>query len=66
MLILAYRKRLDFSQEELAGRAHIAPITVGRIERGEFRVTLEHAEAIAAACQVPLWQVLKDIAEHKG
>jgi len=60
VLILAHRKRLRWSQEELAGRAHIAPITVGRIERGEFRVTLEHAEAMADACQVPLWQLIKE------
>jgi len=53
------RLHLGFSQEELADRAHLDRTTVGRVERGEFRVTLEVAGAMAQACETSLWEMLR-------
>ncbi|MBZ9752494.1 helix-turn-helix transcriptional regulator [Deinococcus sp. HMF7604] len=57
------RLRLGVSQEELAARAHLDRTFVGRVERGEFRISLENAAALAQACGEPLWQILQRIGE---
>ena len=57
------RHALGFSQEDLADRACLDRTTIGRVERGEFRATLEIADAMARACGVPLWQILLEV-EH--
>lgn len=59
VMVRQQRRALGFSQEELASRAGLDRTTIGRVERGEFRVTLDAAEAMALACGVPLWQLLK-------
>ncbi|WP_102128371.1 helix-turn-helix domain-containing protein [Deinococcus planocerae] len=58
------RVRQGISQEELAARAQLDRTFVGRVERGEFRITLENADALAQACGEVLWEVLKLCAEE--
>lgn len=55
------RLNLGYSQEELAARANLDRTFVGRVERGEFRISLENAEALATACGVKLWEILQVI-----
>lgn len=55
------RRQLGLSQEELAARADLDRTFLGRVERGEFRISLENASALAHACNVPLWQILQHI-----
>ena len=43
------RKRLDWSQTDLAEKAGIHPNTAARIERGEFEPSLSMADALASA-----------------
>lgn len=59
------RRALGLSQEELANRSELDRTTVGRVERGEFRATLEVAAAMALACETPLWQLLQNIARQE-
>jgi transcriptional regulator with XRE-family HTH domain len=58
------RVQIGISQEELAARAHLDRTFVGRVERGEFRISLENAAALAQACHRSLWQILQEI-EHQ-
>ena len=59
------RLELGYSQEELAARAQLDRTFVGRVERGEFRISLENAAALARACDVSLWKILQR-AEETG
>jgi transcriptional regulator with XRE-family HTH domain len=59
------RKQLGISQEELAGRAGLDRTFVGRVERGDFRTTLENAQALALGCEEELWQLLKRASDSK-
>ena len=59
------RVRQGISQEELAARAQLDRTFVGRVERGEFRITLENAEAMAQACGEVLWHLLKLCVEDR-
>lgn len=47
------RKRLGMSQRELADKAGMAQPTLARLERGERHVTLDEAERLSAALEVP-------------
>jgi transcriptional regulator with XRE-family HTH domain len=62
VVVRQQRRALGLSQEELASRAGLDRTTIGRVERGEFRVTLDAAEAMALACGVPLWTLLRQAA----
>lgn len=55
------RLNQGISQEELAARANLDRTFVGRVERGEFRITLENAEALAVACGSSLRMFLNQI-----
>lgn len=59
------RQMSKFSQEDLADRAHLDRTTIGRIERGELRATLEVADAIARAFGSSLWNVLREAEERQ-
>lgn len=58
------RQRLGISQEELAHRAELDRTFVGRVERGEFRISLENAAALAEGCEEKLWHILQRIEEQ--
>ncbi|MFB9992531.1 helix-turn-helix domain-containing protein [Deinococcus oregonensis] len=60
------RRQLGWSQEELADRAQLDRTFLGRVERGEFRITLENAWALSNACGESLWTVLKDAEAPTG
>ena len=55
------RRASGLSQEDLADLAGLDRTTIGRIERGEFRATLDVAEAMAQACGKPLSEVFTAI-----
>jgi transcriptional regulator with XRE-family HTH domain len=48
------------SQEELAERADLASKMVSLIERFERNPTVNVADSIARAMNVPLWRLIKD------
>lgn len=48
------------SQEELAERADLASKMVSLIERFERNPTVNVADSIAQAMNVPLWRLIKD------
>lgn len=55
-----HRKARFLSQEELAERADLASKMVSLIERFERNPTLNVADSIAKAMDVPLWRLIKD------
>ena len=48
------------SQEELAERADLASKMISLIERFERNPTVNVADSIAKAMDVPLWRLIKD------
>jgi transcriptional regulator with XRE-family HTH domain len=59
-VVRKHRKARFFSQEELAERADLASKMVSLIERFERNPTVNVAESIARAMNVPLWRLIKD------
>jgi transcriptional regulator with XRE-family HTH domain len=55
-----HRKARFLSQEELAERADLASKMVSFIERFERNPTVNVADSIAQAMNVPLWRLIKD------
>jgi len=55
-----HRKARFLSQEELAERADLASKMVSLIERFERNPTINVADSIAQAMNVPLWRLIKD------
>jgi transcriptional regulator with XRE-family HTH domain len=55
-----HRKARFLSQEELAERADLASKMVSLIERYERNPTVNVADSIAQAMDVPLWRLIKD------
>ena len=55
-----HRKARFLSQEELAERADLASKMVSFIERFERNPTVNVADSIAQAMDVPLWRLIKD------
>ena len=55
-----HRKARFLSQEELAERADLASKMVSLIERFERNPTVNVADSIAQAMNVPLWRLIKD------
>ena len=53
------RKKLNFSQDELADRAKLHPTYISGIERGERNPTITSLDKIAKALNFPLFQLLK-------
>lgn len=53
------REGRGWSQERLAGRAELNRSYMGEIERGVVMPSLATAAKLAAALEVPLWQLLQ-------
>ncbi len=60
----AWRHKRGYSQEELAGKAHLHRNYIGMLERGERNVTLLVLEEIAANLDVSLTELIS-AAERK-
>ena len=56
--IRAFRREKDLSQEELADMCNLHRTYIGSVERGERNVTLSTLEALAAALDVSLPELL--------
>ena len=54
-----FRRKLDISQEELAGRADLHRTYIGMIERAEKNITLINMEKVANALKVKIEDLLK-------
>ena len=54
----AHRRRLGFSQEELAERSGLHRTYVGAIERGERNLTILNLEKLAMALRVDVQELL--------
>lgn len=59
-VVRKHRKARFLSQEELAERADLASKMVSLIERYERNPTVNVADSIAQAMNVPLWRLVKD------
>jgi len=59
-VVRKHRKARFMSQEELAERADLASKMVSLIERFERNPTVNVADSIAEAMNVPLWRLIKD------
>jgi transcriptional regulator with XRE-family HTH domain len=53
-LVRAARRRADLSQRQLADKAGVAPSTIGRIESGSLRPSLEILVRLLAAADIEL------------
>ena len=56
-----YRKKSEMSQEELAEKADLHPVYVGKVERGEQWVSLHALLRIAHALGVRLRELVADV-----
>lgn len=56
-----YRKQAQMSQEELAEKADLHPVYVGKVERGEQWVSLHALLRIADALRIRLRDVVKEL-----
>jgi transcriptional regulator with XRE-family HTH domain len=56
-----HRKQAGISQEELAEKADLHPVYVGKIERGEQWISLHALLRVAAALRTTASDLLKDI-----
>ncbi len=59
-VVRKHRKARFLSQEELAERADLASKMVSLIERFERNPTVNVADSLAQAMNVPLWRLIKD------
>ena len=59
-MVRKHRKARFLSQEELAERADLASKMVSLIERFERNPTVNVADSLAQAMNVPLWRLIKD------
>lgn len=64
-MVRLYRRRIGYSQEELANEARIHRTYIGGIERGERNPTLLMIYRLAAALNVPPSQLLANVSEEK-
>jgi transcriptional regulator with XRE-family HTH domain len=59
-IVRKHRKARFMTQEELAERADLAPKMISLIERLKINPTLNAADSIAQALNVPCWRLIKD------
>lgn len=59
--IREYRAKAGLSQEELAEKANLHPVYVGKIERGEQWISLHALLRIATALKIHLRDVLEKL-----
>lgn len=57
--IRTYRKKLNYSQEELAHKAGLHPTYIGQLERGEKNPTIETIEKITIALDITLEELFR-------
>ena len=60
-IVRKHRKARFLTQEELAERADLAPKMISLIERFKINPTLNAADSIAQALNVPFWRLIKDV-----
>ena len=53
------REELQLSQEVLAELAGLHRTYIGQVERGEKNISVDSMERLAAAVDLPLWEMLK-------
>lgn len=63
-VILAHRKKNNFSQESLAHKAGVHRTYMGMIERGEKNITLSNLEKISKALDVKLSEIFQEIEKN--
>lgn len=61
--IRKYREERKLSQEKFAHLCHISRAYYGRIERGEYRVTVDMCKRIADALGIPIFMLFVDLPE---
>jgi DNA-binding XRE family transcriptional regulator len=59
--IRQFRKGAGMSQEELAEKADLHPVYVGKVERGEQWISLHALLRVAAALRIRAADLLKDV-----
>jgi len=59
--IKALRKRRDLTQEELAHRAGMHPVEVGRAERGVRDLRVSTVTKLARGLEVPPMELMRDV-----
>ena len=59
--IRAYRAKVRMSQEELAEKAGLHPVYVGKIERGEQWISLHALLRVAGALKIRLRDLVKEL-----
>ncbi len=62
-IIKKYRESRNYTQEEFAIKCNISRAYYGRIERGEYNVTLKLCKQIADALNIPLYLLFIDLPE---
>lgn len=60
-VVRKHRKTRFLTQEKLAERADLAPKMISLIERLRINPTLNAADSIARALNVPFWRLIKDV-----
>jgi transcriptional regulator with XRE-family HTH domain len=60
------RKALKLTQEELAERADLASKMISLVERCERNPTVNVADSIAQALELPLWRLVKEAEVLRG
>ncbi|OIQ78913.1 anaerobic benzoate catabolism transcriptional regulator [mine drainage metagenome] len=53
------REGLQLSQELLADMAGMHRTYIGQVERGERNISVDNMEKLAAAVNLPLWEMLR-------
>ena len=59
-IVRKHRKARFLTQEQLAEQADLAPKMISLIERLKINPTLNVADSIAQALNVPYWRLVKD------
>lgn len=62
-IIKKYRESRNYTQEEFANICNISRAYYGRIERGEYNVTIKQCKKIADALNIPLFLLFIDLPE---
>lgn len=60
-VVRKHRKARFLTQEQLAERADLAPKMISLIERLQMNPSINVADSIAKALNVPLWRLIKDV-----